>query len=267
MAEVWQPLSIASLYLAMAGLLGRRLKQQPTTLPIGPAARTALLITLVLHLLVVADQTFSNGRLQIGLENSIALMAAVVTVAYVVTSWFRPVAGLALVILPVAAASLLIMAFPLTADATTLAVGPELLIHILFSLSAYGILALAALQALVTAYQDRQLHQHRSNPVTQALPPLQVMERVLFQLIGLGFGLLTLSLGTGWLFVDDGGSALGMIEKSLLSICAWILFGVLLIGRVRLGWRGQTAVRWTLAGFVALVAAYFGTKLTVMLLG
>ena len=266
MADVWQPLSIASFYLALAGLLGKRLKDRRGTIPASPGVRVALVVTLVLHVLVVVNQAFSGGQLRIGFENSVALTAAVVTAVYVVTSWFRPVAGLALIILPVAAVSLLLTALPLSHDTAVLPISAGLLTHILVSLCAYGVLAFAALQALVTAYQDRQLHRHRSTAVTQVLPPLQVMERLLFQLIGLGFGLLTLSLGTGWLFVDNDTSALGMLEKSLLSICAWVLFAVLLVGRMRLGWRGRTALRWTLAGFAALVAAYFGTKVTVMLL-
>jgi ABC-type uncharacterized transport system permease subunit len=46
----------------------------------------------------------------------------------------------------------------------------------------------------------------------------------------------------------------------VLSLIAWMIFGVLLIGRVRFGWRGSSAVRWTLSGFGVLALAYFGSK-------
>jgi ABC-type uncharacterized transport system permease subunit len=42
---------------------------------------------------------------------------------------------------------------------------------------------------------------------------------------------------------------------------AWVVFGVLLLGRWRFGWRGRKALRWTLAGYVLLGLAYFGSKL------
>ena len=32
------------------------------------------------------------------------------------------------------------------------------------------------------------------------------------------------------------------------------------MGRHRYGWRGRTAIIWTLAGFVMLILAYFGSK-------
>jgi ABC-type uncharacterized transport system permease subunit len=35
---------------------------------------------------------------------------------------------------------------------------------------------------------------------------------------------------------------------------------------MRYGWRGQTAIRWTLIGFVLLLLAYFGSKLVLELI-
>ena len=52
-----------------------------------------------------------------------------------------------------------------------------------------------------------------------------------------------------------------LVHKMVLSIAAWAVFGILLWGRWRFGWRGRTAIRWTLSGFVALALAYFGSKL------
>jgi ABC-type uncharacterized transport system permease subunit len=46
----------------------------------------------------------------------------------------------------------------------------------------------------------------------------------------------------------------------VLSVFAWFVFGILLLGRWRFGWRGCPAVRWTLGGFTLLVLGYLGTK-------
>ena len=43
------------------------------------------------------------------------------------------------------------------------------------------------------------------------------------------------------------------------------VFGVLLWGRWRFGWRGRTAIHWTLSGFAFLALAYFGSKLVLEL--
>ena len=96
------------------------------------------------------------------------------------------------------------------------------------------------------------------------LPPLQVQESLLFQLIGIGFFMLSLSLVSGVIFIDDI-FAQHLVHKTALSLVAWVVFGVLLWGRWRHGWRGRTAIRWSLAGAVVLALAYFGSKLVLEL--
>jgi ABC-type uncharacterized transport system permease subunit len=81
----------------------------------------------------------------------------------------------------------------------------------------------------------------------------------MFRLIAAGFGLLTLALITGFVFVTNLFTQ-NLVQKTVLSIIAWVLFGVLLFGRLRFGWRGRSAVRWTLSGFGILAVAYFGVK-------
>ena len=91
------------------------------------------------------------------------------------------------------------------------------------------------------------------------------MEKLLFQLIGAGFVLLSISLISGLLFVEDL-FAQHLVHKTVLSIIAWFVFGILLAGRIWQGWRGQTAIRWTLGGFLALMLAYFGSKIVLELI-
>jgi ABC-type uncharacterized transport system permease subunit len=86
------------------------------------------------------------------------------------------------------------------------------------------------------------------------------MESLLFGFIWAGWVLLSMSLISGWIFVENL-FAQHLVHKTLLACLAWIVFSVLLWGRNRLGWRGHQAIRWTLAGFCLLMLAYFGSKL------
>lgn len=133
-------------------------------------------------------------------------------------------------------------------------------VHALLSIAAYALLAIATLQAIYLYYQNQQLHNHKPGGISRLLPPLQTMESLLFGLIAFGQLLLTASLITGFLFVDNL-FAQHLVHKTALSILAWILYSVLLWGHWRQGWRGNTAVRWTLAAFAALMLAFFGSKL------
>ncbi|MCB1717000.1 MAG: cytochrome c biogenesis protein CcsA, partial [Candidatus Competibacteraceae bacterium] len=69
----------------------------------------------------------------------------------------------------------------------------------------------------------------------------------------------------GFLFFVDI-FAQHLVHKTILSIIAWLLFGILLWGHRRYGWRGPIAVRWTLGGFIVLMLAYFGSKLVLELI-
>ena len=92
------------------------------------------------------------------------------------------------------------------------------------------------------------------------MPPMQSAEDWLFQLIAAGFFVLSMALLSGLVFVDDL-FAQHLAHKTVLSILAWAIFGGLLLGRRRWGWRGRQAVRWVLSGYLAFVLAYFGSKL------
>lgn len=137
---------------------------------------------------------------------------------------------------------------------------PALEWHILLSLTAYALLALAAMQSIILAIQEKQLRHKNAGGLLRKLPPLQTMEKALFQLLNAGFILLTLGLITGFVFVDDFIDQ-HVAHKTVLSVIAWLVFAGLLWGRMQYGWRSQTAVKWTLSGFGFLLLAYVGSKL------
>ncbi len=138
--------------------------------------------------------------------------------------------------------------------------GPSIASHILFSFVAYSLLTIATLQALLLAYQNYQLRHKHPTGIVRLLPPLQTMETLMFELLWAGEVLLTLSIITGFLFIQDL-FAQHLIHKTVFSLISWLIYAVLLWGRYSRGWRGSVAVRWALGGFIALMLAYFGTKL------
>ncbi|MGY0611352.1 MULTISPECIES: cytochrome C assembly family protein [unclassified Luteimonas] len=131
--------------------------------------------------------------------------------------------------------------------------------HAWLALLAYATLAVAALLAGMLWLQDRALSRREIHRWLRALPPLVELETLLFRTIGTGFVLLAMTLLTGVLFVENL-FAQHLAHKTVLSVLSWLVFGVLLLGRWRFGWRGRKAVHWTLAAMALLVLAFFGSK-------
>lgn len=135
----------------------------------------------------------------------------------------------------------------------------RLQLHAWCALLAYATLAIAALLAVTLWLQERAMRRREFHHWLRALPPLVELESLLFRTIGAGFVLLTATLLTGVLFVEDL-LAQHLIHKTVLSVLSWLAFGALLAGRRRYGWRGAVAVRWTLVAMALLVLAFFGSK-------
>lgn len=138
--------------------------------------------------------------------------------------------------------------------------GWELTAHVVLSTLAYALLTVGAALAVAQAALDRRLRTRKPLGLLAALPSIESLESGMFQAIAAGFALLSLALFSGFVFVENF-LAQHLVHKAVLSCLAWVVFAVLLAGRWYLGWRGRTALRWTLGGFVLLGLAYFGTKL------
>ncbi len=213
-------------------------------------------LAIILHAYTLYMRLFSGEALDISFFTVFSLIAWVIAMMLISFAWHDPIENLALGVLPIAALAVLLrlindQTYPLSNDLSFV-----LEIHIITSLIAYSLLSIAALQAILLYVQDVQLHNKHAAGFVRSLPPLETMEKLLFRMIGTGFVILCVSLFSGFFFIDDLISQ----HKTVLSIGAWILFAVLLVGRWRFGWRGRIAIRWTLTGFAFLLLAYFGSK-------
>ena len=211
------------------------------------------------HLITLSMSMMSPLGINIGFFTALSLVSAFVTLFTLVSALRHPIEILGIIVMPVAA-------FTMAADLATTSVhllppgSPGgLIFHVITSVIAYSILGLAALHAIVLSVQNNFLHKHQPGGLIRLLPPLTTMESLLFDAIIIGFACLSLSLVSGMVFLENM-FAQHLAHKTILSILAWLVFADLLIGRWRLGWRGRTAIRWTLGGFISLMLAYFGSK-------
>ncbi len=246
-------------YLLAAAIMLRHTRSKtdsglskPKLLAVGMAA-------VLLHAYILFSfNLYSPQGLDLSVFTVLSLVSWITASFLILAALSQPVECLTVLVFPLAAVTLLLR---IISDQhhylSNLSSGLET--HILLSIIAYSVLSIAAVQSLLLYIQDYHLHNKQPGGFISALPSLETMEVLMFRMIGLGFILLTVSLISGFPYLEDIHQQ-HLTHKIILSSIAWFVFAILLWGRWQFGWRGQIAIRWTIGGFVLLMLAYFGSK-------
>ncbi|KND54281.1 CcsA-related protein [Candidatus Burkholderia verschuerenii] len=239
----------------------------------GGATRALLFIALLVHGVLLHTTIFPQNAMIFGFAFALSAMFWLGAGIYWIESFFFPLDGLRLLVLPLACvASLMPLVFG-GVRVLSYSAAPMFKLHFLIANIAYGLFAIAALHAILMLLLERRLQRMRGSALRHAdnsgwlsswldaLPPLLTLEKLLFRLIGAGFVLLTLTLVSGIAFNEQlVDRALRFDHKTVFAFLSWLMFGALLTARRISGWRGRAALRWVLASFVALLLAYVGSR-------
>ena len=248
----------AAAYIAAGLRLARHLARPPADRPTRDTfACVAVVCGIVLHAVAVWPALTLWSGSSPNLSATISVAGLSVAAVFGIALFWRIDHVVGALLLPLAAIAPLV---PVVWPVQAVPAGPATThVHAAVSILTYAVLSLAALQALILAWQEHRIRTKRPGGALRSLASLDTQERWLFRLVGIGFFLLSLSLASGLMFVENM-LAQHLAHKTALSCIAWGIFGALLLGRWHYGWRGQTAVRWCLGGFAVLVLAYFGSR-------
>jgi len=225
------------------------------------------LVGVSLHFWLAAQTSYVQHSFNFSVASMTLWVSALVVFIYLIGTCIHPIKSLGLVTLPVAIANILFAI--IWGDNITLIQHqtPIFFWHIGLSIAGFTVLALSVMQSLMFALQEYAIKQKRFQTISNLLPPIQTMERVLFELIWLGFTLLSIAIALGGIYnYQTLGSLFSLNHHNLLAVLSWCVFVVLLYGRHIKGWRGIQAVKWTVGAFVLLKLGYFGSKLVSELL-
>jgi ABC-type uncharacterized transport system permease subunit len=215
-----------------------------------------VLPALFAHGFALTSTLWIDEFIYFNLGNGLSLVALLGSAILLITHLNKPTETLGIFIYPLAALSTLL---PL-AVTEQVQLPLELGSHVLMSIAAYSIMGIATAQAILYSVQERNFKAKRLPKLMRSLPPLQVMENTMIQLLSIGFIFLTFALVSGIFFVENLFEQ-HLIHKTFFAILAWIIYGLFLFGHSRYGWRGQTAVKFTIWAYFALIISYIGTSL------
>lgn len=222
--------------------------------------RWAMALAVLAHTAIIWRLVFQEEGVNLGFAASLSLIGLLLAAWLWASGVLMPIPGMGSRTLPIVAVSAIL---PVLLPAPHwLKYSTDVLesAHIVVALLAFALFVIAAVQAAAILALEQQLHRGLA-ATSGAMPPVLTLERWLFGLIAIGFVLLTATLASGVIFSESlFGKPVQFTHKTLFSGLAWLLFGVLLAGRWRWGWRGRTALRWVVVGSLLLLIGFAGSK-------
>jgi ABC-type uncharacterized transport system permease subunit len=264
--------STAACWLLLSGVAWRASRPAvaagPAPLADIPFEIAVVPVALVLHGMLLYRRIVVPEGLDLGVANAISLLVALTALIYWLAGLaFKGMAGILGLMAPVALLAVLLQLVIPTRHVVTYGGDPLFTLHFAIAMLAYGLFIVATIHALLMLAEEKWLHRGVLPPFLRSLPPLLEMEALLFRILLAAFVLLTLTVASGVFFSEQlFGKAFTFSYKTVFAIISWFIFGGLLAGRYIRGWRGRTAVNWTLAGFTMLLAAYVGSKVVLELI-
>ena len=223
--------------------------------------RVMLSVALATHGAALALSLFGGEGLNIGFSHAVSLIVWLVMLAYTLIGFDNQLLRIVALYLAPLAAIVAMLPMLLPAHRIVHYAVWAFKLHFVVAILAYSLYTVATLHALLMLFLEKHLHEGSLPPMLQGLPSLMRLEKLLFQLLGVAFLLLTATLVSGIFFSEDlFGKPFQVTYKTVFAALSWVIFGGLLFGQLKFGWRGKLAVRWTLIGFVLLLLSYVGSK-------
>ena len=232
--------------------------------PRGAVISGVTALAWVLHGAALWPDMLANGALRVGFAFMLSAALWISVAAWWLENRNFALDGMRRMVMPCAAVAAVLP--PLFPGSLMTMQGPTFGWHVAVAVMAYSTLTIAAFHAVLMALQETRLHAKNSKKgwlgaAIDQLPALLTMEKLLFRMIAIGFVLLSLTVLSGVVFSEQVfGKALRWDHKNVFALLSWLLFAALLAGRRWRGWRGKTALRFTLAGFATLALAYVGSR-------
>ncbi|WP_114689221.1 inner membrane protein YpjD [Polynucleobacter necessarius] len=262
----WLP---STLYLALLLVLSFRPKSGVESGLTTLLVQAAIFVILVVHGVQLHDSVFTPEGFVFGFAQALSLIAWVGLAFYWFQFWFLPISSLRWMALMCAlVCAFLPSVFPGVLISPKAVSAPWFKGHFVVATVSVGLLSLAVMHAMLMSVQDRALHRQlaiirnsRFAHWLEDLPPLMTMDSLLFNLLYVGFALLSLTVFSGLLFSQTlFGRPLVFDHKTIFALVSWVLFAGLLLARWRVGLRGRAAIRWILSAYTALLLAYVGSR-------
>lgn len=135
------------------------------------------------------------------------------------------------------------------------------IIHILTIFIGEASLAMACGVGILYLVQEHAIKTKNHGFFFRRLPSLELIDITGYACIIVGFTMLTIGLASGFVYAKSvWGRFWSWDPKEVWSGITWLLYAVLLHGRLVAGWRGRRTAIMAIVGFAVLLFTFFGVN-------
>jgi len=189
------------------------------------------------------------------------VLSLTLVVVYLLLSHYFPIAILGLLVLPTV---LCFFVLSLTYHQAWMITESLLnntwaFLHLLFVFVSLAIFTMSLLTGLAYLFQEYRLKAKKWGTWMDKLPALEVLDRVHYRALYIGFIFFTVGIvmGGGWSKSVTGYYVTGGV-KQMLSLGVWIFLALLINLRVSQGWLGRKGILLAFVGFIGLLGVLLG---------
>jgi ABC-type uncharacterized transport system permease subunit len=217
------------------------------------------ILALFFHFFYLYPLIMVENGINLSFINPLSLAGFIVVFIMLLYSLKQQVFILGIGLLPTNAILMIILMLSTQNSNNIVSINPQSALHIFSSIVSFGIFSLALMQVIFLSLQNYVLHKHQTNKIVRKMPALFTMEHLLINMILAGVLFLSLSLLSGFLYMEDM-FAQHVAHKTILSILSWFIFVIILTGHRIYGWRGRVLITLTTTGITILFIAFVGNK-------
>lgn len=224
--------------------------------------RTLYCLCIAVHGLSFSILWRASGQLPVATPTeALNMLILFSSLAFVPFIFKRKTAILAAFFLPAASIVLAFIAPSLQAGSQVLS-GPHRTWYVLHTLSVIAgeaFFVVAAIASTVYLIHERIIKKGSIHLRLSHLPPLTMLDGILYGSLTLGFFSITTGMILGGLWASAEGIAFSSIApKVLAGALLWFVFGLSLHQRFAIGWKGRRTAIITLIGFILMVLLFVG---------
>jgi ABC-type transport system involved in cytochrome c biogenesis permease subunit len=197
------------------------------------------------------------GRVPVvGAYESLSMVAWSIVVVYLILELLTRIKAIGLYVMPIV---LLLLTVALVEHKAAGALMPALrsdivVLHVIVVFTAIGCLYLAGGAAIIYLVEEALLKRRKLGGVLGRLPSLATLEKLIYHATLVGLPFLTMGIFAGVIRAETFNVPRWWVDPMvILSLVAWVVYVVLLWGRMRADWVGGRLAWLAVAGLVVML--------------